>query len=270
MDNKHLHYNVKDLTKVTKIVILTGDPLRAKAITHNELEKPELLSSTRNMYLYYGLYKGVPIMVGASGMGCPSMGIYSYELFKFYDVDVIIRVGTCGGYHLPQKSAENQLQLEDLINVKDCYYDGGYQIGQETATITKNPQVYSADEELFDIINESLSEINQKSVLEEHQIRFFSGRVHCTDIFYRDFNQQINDFYNEKNGCIAVEMETAALFANAKYFGKKAACILTVSDLLSDPENSLSVETRQKSYSSSHLALVVAKKYYEKYYLDKD
>ena len=105
--------------EIAKIVLLPGDPLRAKYIADNYLQDAKLVSNTRNIYFYTGTYKGVQISVGASGMGCPSIGIYSYELFTEYEVDCIIRIGTCGAY-------TTDLKLFDLINIEVAASESTY------------------------------------------------------------------------------------------------------------------------------------------------
>ncbi len=113
-----LHISAKS-GEIAKVVLLAGDPLRAKNIADKMLENPKLVSTTRNALYFTGTYKGTPVTVGASGMGCPSIGIYSYELFKEYDVECIIRIGTAGGY-------TTDLKVYDVLNVNKAFSESTY------------------------------------------------------------------------------------------------------------------------------------------------
>ncbi len=201
------HINSK-LEDIAKIVLMPGDPLRAKYIADKYLQNAKLVNDVRNMYGYTGTYKGRKITVFASGMGNPSMGIYSYELFKFYNVDYIIRIGTAGSY-------SKNLDILDLLLVTDCYSQTSY--GKEQSGSTDN--IISASTNLSQTIKETSYGLSK--VLKQ-------GRVYCSDAFYKNdenFISLLNDY-----GCMAVEMENYALFHNAKILGKQAASILTISD----------------------------------------
>lgn len=211
---------------VASIVIMPGDPLRAKYIAGKYLENYQLINQVRGMLGYTGYYKDKRVTVMASGMGNPSMGIYSYELFKFYDVDTIIRVGSCGAY-------TKNLNLYDLILVEESFSISSYafdQSGYEEKIIASSK-----------LINEKI--IKKASEL---NIDLNVGRIHCSDVFYKD-NNPFKEMY-EKQKCLAVEMETFALFHNAKTLNKEAACILTVSDNLETKEETTSAE-RQTSFT---------------------
>lgn len=211
---------------VASIVIMPGDPLRAKYIAEKYLENYQLINQVRGMLGYTGYYKDKRVTVMASGMGNPSMGIYSYELFKFYDVDTIIRVGSCGAY-------TKNLNLYDLILVEESFSISSYafdQSGYEEKIIASSK-----------LINEKI--IKKASEL---NIDLNVGRIHCSDVFYKD-NNPFKEMY-EKQKCLAVEMETFALFHNAKTLNKEAACILTVSDNLETKEETTSAE-RQTSFT---------------------
>ena len=211
---------------VASIVIMPGDPLRAKYIAEKYLENYQLINQVRGMLGYTGYYKDKRVTVMASGMGNPSMGIYSYELFKFYDVDTIIRVGSCGAY-------TKNLNLYDLILVEESFSISSYafdQSGYEEKIIASSK-----------LINEKI--IKKASEL---NIDLNVGRIHCSDVFYKD-NNPFKELY-EKYNCLATEMETFALFSNAKYLNKKATCILTVSDNLETKEETTSAE-RQTSFT---------------------
>ena len=198
--------------QIAKAVLMPGDPLRAKFIAETFLENPELVSSVRNVYAYTGTYKGKPVSVMASGMGMPSIGIYSYELFKFYDVETIIRVGSAGAY-------SQDLDLRDIVIVDSAYSDSNYAVKQ------------SGDVRKILFPSE---EINAKmiSAAEKLDIPVKVGRTHSSDCFYSEPGTAGIDYYGDTLGCLCTEMESFALFHNAEVCGKKAACILTISDSL--------------------------------------
>ncbi len=195
---------------IAKTVLMPGDPLRAKYIAENFLTDVSLVSQTRNIFYFTGKYKNKEITVGASGMGFPSIGIYSYELFTEYEVDTIIRIGTCGAY-------STNLKLFDILNVEKAASESTYAKfawGIEDDAI---PNQGSA----FDKINETASELN---------LNIKSTNIHSSDIFYR--KDPALPAIAKKYNCLAVEMEAFALFANAQHLGKNAATILTVSDII--------------------------------------
>ncbi|MBQ8132698.1 MAG: purine-nucleoside phosphorylase [Bacilli bacterium] len=210
---------------IAKTVIMPGDPLRAKMIAETYLENPRLVNQVRNIFAYTGTYKGKEVTVFASGMGNPSMGIYSYELFHVYDVDRIIRVGSCGAY-------QEDIPLYDVILVDKSFSTSSYLsdlTGDESMVI-------SGSEKLNKVIEEKAKELNIP-------VRY--GNVHCADVFYG--NPDIR-YLNEEFGCVAVEMETFALFSNAYKEKKEASAILTVSDNLITHEETTS-EERQNSFN---------------------
>lgn len=206
--------------EISKTVLMPGDPMRAKYIAEKYLENYKLVNSVRGMLAYTGYYKNKKITVMASGMGNASMGIYSYELFKFYDVDNIIRIGSCGAY-------SEKLNIYDILLVESCYSESTY--GQ-VQNGDKNDILYSS------------SELNDKILKTGHNI--IVGRVHSCDAFYN--NVDMKKLTNEKS-CLAVEMESFALFHNAKELNKKAACLLTVSDSLVTGA-SLDADSREKNF----------------------
>ena len=211
--------------QIAKTVIMPGDPLRAKYMAENFLENATLINSVRGMFAYTGLYKGKKITVMASGMGIPSMGIYSYELYKFYDVENIIRIGTAGAYN-------DELDLLDVILVDNSYSKSGY-----AKCLNGN----------YDELIPASKELNKKIKLqaEKEKISLHTGNILCSEVFYCD-NQSFE--CPEKYNCLGVEMESFALFANANACNKNAACILTVSDLVGKREKKeLSPEQRQNS-----------------------
>ena len=218
------HNNAKE-GEIAKTVIMPGDSLRAKYIAETYLENAKLCSSVRNIYAYTGTYKGKEISVMASGMGMPSMGIYSYELFKFYNVENIIRIGTCGSY-------AKDVNILDLILVEKSYSKSVY------AKILDgiSDEILPSSIEINNIINEEAISKN---------ISLHKGNILCSDVFYaksKDYEKP------EKYNCLGVEMESFALFANAKALNKNAACILTVSDVVGgNAKKELTPEERQNS-----------------------
>ncbi|WP_420844902.1 purine-nucleoside phosphorylase [Marinitoga litoralis] len=226
MPTPHIEVDKKGI--IAETVIMPGDPLRAKFIAENFLENPILFNKVRNMFGYTGTYKGKKISVMGSGMGMPSIGIYSYELFKFYDVQNIIRVGSCGAY-------SEDIDLYDVILVEDAYSESTY--AKVMAGIEDNILKPSED------LNKRLEDAAKKLSIPIHK-----GRIHSSDVFYR---QNFEDYkkIRDNYGCIAVEMESFALFANAKVTGKNAACLLTVSDSLVTMKATTS-EERMKSFTN--------------------
>lgn len=210
--------------QIAKQVFLAGDPLRAKYIADNFLEKAVLVSHTRNAFFFTGTYNGKQVTVGTSGMGCASIGIYSYELYTEFDVDSIIRIGTCGAYNI-------ELKLFDVLNVELAASESTY-----AKFAWGNPDEAIAHQgAIFDTINERASQLN---------IPVKQVAIHSSDIFYRNTNDM--PAIAEKYKCAAVEMEAFALFANAKYLDKTAATILTVSDIISTHER-ISADERERA-----------------------
>lgn len=210
--------------EIAPVVLMPGDPLRAKYIAEKWLTEPKLISTTRNVFFYTGTYKGVRITIGASGMGCPSIGIYSYELFNEYGVECIIRIGTAGSYHA-------EIPLYELINVDVACSESTY--AKYAFEIEGN--VISHQGNAYDIINETAKELNTP---------LKNGAIHSSDIFYRK-NPAMPAIAHEHK-CMAVEMEAFALFANAKFLGKTAATLLTISDVIPTHEK-ISADEREKS-----------------------
>ena len=213
---------------IAKTVLMPGDPLRAKYIADNYLNNAVKVNGVRGMYAFTGEYKGKKITVMASGMGMPSMGIYSYELYKFYDVENIIRIGSCGAY-------SKDINLYDLILANESYSKSSYAKVQGYES-----DILKSNEFLNDKIKETADKLNKKINI---------GRIHSTDVFYsNDDFDDFDDLYKNKK-CICTEMESFALFYNAYKLNKKAACILTVSDNLITKEETTS-EERQNSFNS--------------------
>lgn len=218
-----IHISAKK-EEIAKIVLMPGDPLRAKYIADNFLTEVKLVSSTRNIFYFTGMYQGKQVTVGASGMGCPSIGIYSYELFTEYEVDCIIRIGTCGAY-------TTNLKLFDLINTD---------VAASESTFAKYAWGIEGDAiphqgKAFDVIRETAA---------GKALALSNCNVHSSDIFYR-LEHSIPEVAF-KNNCLAVEMEAFSLFANAKHLNKTAAAILTVSDIIPTHEM-ISADQREKA-----------------------
>jgi purine-nucleoside phosphorylase len=218
-----IHINAQP-GEIAKTVLLPGDPLRAKFIAENYLQQVQLVSITRNVYFYTGTYKDQPVTVGASGMGCASIGIYSYELYTEYAVNTIIRIGTCGAY-------TKKLKLFDLINTETACSESTY--ARAAFGFKKDKIAHQGD--AFAYINKTAKALKQP---------LKKAAVHSSDVFYR--TEKGTPAIVKKHGCVAVEMEGFALFANAKQLGKTAACLLTVSDILPTHEK-ISADEREKA-----------------------
>ena len=205
-------HNKANLEAIAKTVIMPGDPLRAKYIAENFLDDYELVNDVRNMFAYTGNYKGHKITVMASGMGMPSMGIYSYELYKVYNVENIIRIGSCGGY-IPE------LNLFDIVLANDVFSEGNFALTLNN----DNCHIVSSDSELNNIIENTSKELG---------ISITTGNTVCTDafdVYMTDVNQFLNRI-PEGFDPVSAEMEAFALFYVAKMFNKKASCLMSVVD----------------------------------------
>jgi len=219
-----------------KTVLMPGDPLRAKFIADTYLEDVRCFNTVRNMLGYTGTYQGVPVSVMGGGMGMPSIGIYSYELFNFYGVESIIRVGSAGG-------------IADEVKVRDVVAGMGACTNSNYAHQYQLPGTY-APIASFDLLERAVAAGRDQGV--ELKV----GNVLSSDTFYDDNDQATISW--QKMGVLAVEMEAAALYMNAARANKKALCLLTISDLPLKGE-SLSAEERQTSFTQMmEIALAVA------------
>ena len=207
-------------------VLMPGDPLRAKFIAENFLDKTRLVNNLRGIQGYTGYYKNKRVSVMASGMGQPSMGIYSYELFNFYDVENIIRVGSCGCF-------DKDLHVRDLILAMGACTNGNY-AAQYNLPGTFCP---IAD---FGLLKKAASECEKKA------LNYKVGNVLSSDMFYDDAD---SGMLWTKMGVLGVEMEAAALYMNAARAGKKALAVLSVSDSFVHKEENLSGDEREKSFT---------------------
>lgn len=221
------HIGCKERELVAKTVLMPGDPLRARMVAETFLENTVQFNAVRGMAGFTGMYKGRKISVMGSGMGMPSIGIYSYELFQFYGVDNIIRIGSSGAY-------KKELNLYETVLVEDAYSESTYAKIQGGY----DKDVIPASTELTDRL---------QSIAQALAIPVVRGRVHSSDVFY----QQHFDAYKkvrDEHGCICVDMESFALFHNARVTGKSAACLLTISDNL-ETEAKTTSEERQTAFT---------------------
>lgn len=228
----HIELNNKEL--IAKTVLMPGDPLRAKYIADTFLTKVVEINNVRNMFGYTGYYGKKKVTVMGSGMGMPSIGIYSYELFKFYDVENIIRIGSCGAY-------SPDLKLYDVVLVTQAYSESSY---AKTMGVSSR-KLLSASK----VLNNKITKASLKLGLEIHP-----SIIHSSDVFYRLNHEEWKEIY-QKYHASAVEMESFALFANAKALNKKAACLLTVSDSLVTHEATSSIERQEAFTKMMEIAL---------------
>lgn len=208
--------------QIAEIVLMPGDPLRARFMVEKFLTGAELVSQTRNIFFYTGMYRGKRITIGASGMGCPSIGIYSYELYSFYNVQTIIRIGTCGAYHM-------NLSLYDLLLTDHACSESSYALhawGLSAESIQAPGMATNKIE---------LTALNQSKSVKK-------VNIHSSDVFYR--HESGIPAIASKYQCQAVEMEAFALFANAQELGRSAATLLTVSDVIPTHEK-ISADQRE-------------------------
>lgn len=212
-----------------KTVLMPGDPLRAKFIADNFLTDAKLVNQVRNMFGYTGLYKGKPISVMASGMGQPSIGIYSYELYHFYGVENIVRIGSAGSY-------TERLDVMDVVLSESAYSESNYadlQMGYKEHSLPPS-------EHLNQIIKQKAIELG---------IECKPGIVHSSDVFYASAENGTWQDIQARTGTDCVEMESFALFSNARMLGKQATCLLTISDSFVSHKE-LSAEDRQNSFTT--------------------
>lgn len=205
-------HNEANLGDIAKTVIMPGDPLRAKYIAENFLEDFKLVNEVRGMYAYTGKYKGIEITVMASGMGMPSMGIYSYELYKFYNVENIIRIGSCGSY-------SPDLKLFDIILADNVFCEGNFAL-----TLNNDDcHIISSSQDLNNTI---------VSTADKNNVKITTGNTVCTDCF-DVYMTDVNEFLArvpENFNPVSAEMEAFALFYVAKMLNKRASCLMSVVD----------------------------------------
>ena len=215
----HIESKLEDISSV---VLMPGDPKRCEYIARKFLANSKIVNNVRGMTAYTGFYKSKKITVFPSGMGCPSMGIYSYELFKEYNVDTIIRIGTMGGY--------TDLKLKDIVLVDNSITNSNY-----GKYLCNYPNInINGDMELNNIILNTSKELG---------LNIYNGNIYSSDVFY----EQNNDFKDKvaKYNVLGVEMESFALFTNEKLLNNKAATLLMVSDSFIYPDKLSSLEREQ-------------------------
>ncbi len=234
-------HNAAESGQIAKTVLMPGDPLRAKYIVENYLSDAELVSDVRGILAYTGYYKGHRISVMAHGMGIPSIGIYSYELFSHYDVDRIIRIGSAGSY-VPE------LNLFDVVLVNGAFSESTfakYQSGFEGDTVYPNQELVAKLRATADSLGIPVTE----------------GHVHCCDVFYSEDDGRKPAYWEtirDEKHCVAVEMESFGLFHNANVLHKQAACLLTISDSFITPQKATPEERRTGFHKMMQIALEAA------------
>jgi purine-nucleoside phosphorylase len=226
MERTPTAHNGAKVGQIAKTVLMPGDPLRAKFVADTYLENVQCFNQVRNMLGFTGTYKGKEVSVMGAGMGIPSIGIYSYELFNFYGVDNIIRIGSAG-------ALQDDLKVRDLVigmgACTDSNYANQYQLPGNYAPIAS-----------YSLLRKAIE------VAESKKIPVAVGNILSSDVFY-NANKSANDLWKSM-GVLAIEMEAAALYMNAAKAGKNALCILTISDHIYGGTE-LSAEERQIGFS---------------------
>lgn len=225
MSNIPTAHNNAKANDFAKTVLMPGDPLRAKYIAETYLENPRQVTAVRNMFGYTGTYKGKEISVMGGGMGMPSIGIYSYELFNFYGVDQIIRIGSAGA-------------LQDHIKVMDVVIGMGACTDSNYAYQYGLPGTFAPIAD-YELMNKAIE------IAKRQGTNVVVGNVVSSDVFY-NADPTVNDRWRSM-GVLAVEMEAAALYMNAAKAKKKALCMLTISDHIYTGE-ALCAEDRQLGF----------------------
>lgn len=230
-------HNAAEKGQIAKVCLMPGDPLRAKFIAENFLENPVCFTSVRGMLGYTGSYQGHAVSVMGHGMGMPSIGIYCYELYKFYDVQTIIRIGSAGGMH-------PDLDLGDIVIAQGACTDSNF------ASQYELPGTF-APIATYDLLADAVK------IAKEKGYRHMVGNVLSSDAFYSPNPARGAKWMGM--GVLCAEMECAALYMTAAHLGKKALGILTISDLLADEERAMSAEERQTKFREMmNLALETA------------
>ena len=229
MSTPHIAAEMGDFAKT---VLMPGDPLRAQFIAETVLQDVRQGTGVRGMLGFTGTYEGRPISVMGSGMGMPSIGIYSYELFKFYGVENIVRIGSAGSY-------TDKAKLFDVVLAAGAVSESSYARTQSGF----EGHITFPSRELNEKLRASAAKLG---------IPLIQGNNHSSDVFYRqpaDAKPTYWEKLRDEQGCVCVEMESFALFANAQVLGKHAACLLTISDSFVSPE-ATTAEQRQKSFTN--------------------
>ncbi len=229
-------HNEATVGQIAKTVLMPGDPLRAKFLADTYLENVKQFNAVRNMFGYTGTYKGKEVSIMGSGMGMPSIGIYSYELFTQYGVEAIIRIGSCGSF-------QKDVHVRDVIIAQGACTDSNFAHQYEL------PGTFSAISS-FDLLEKAVCKAKEK------EIHYHVGNILSSDIFYHaDLGS--NEKW-AKMGCLGVEMESYALFSTAAYLNKKALTLLTVSDSLVTQEETTAQEREKTFTAMMEIALEIA------------
>ena len=222
--------------EIAKTVLMPGDPLRAKFLAMTYLDNVKQFNKVRNMFGYTGKYKGKEISIMGSGMGMPSIGIYSHELYSKYGVENIIRIGSCGSF-------KENVHLRDIIIVQGCCTDSNFAHQYEL------PGIYSAISD-YGLLEKAVT------LAKKNNVNYHVGNILSSDIFYHADKNSPQKWASM--GCLGVEMESYALFATAAYLNKRALTLLTVSDSLVSNEET-TPEEREKTFTAMmEIALEIA------------
>ena len=225
-------HNRAENGQIAKTVLMPGDPLRAKFIAETFLEHPVLFNDVRGMLGYTGTYGGRPVSVMGSGMGMPSIGIYSYELFSRYGVENIIRIGSAGSY-------TERAKVYDVVLATGAYSESSFARTMSGCTA----DTLAPSGELCAALRTSAAKLG---------VPLVEGVIHSSDVFYRHDDRQNPAYWEllrDEKGCVAVEMESFALFHNAAVLGKRAACLVTISDSFVSHQET-TPEERQTSFTA--------------------
>ena len=234
-------HNEAKIGDFADVVLMPGDPLRAKLIAETYLENPTQVNQVRGMLGFTGTYHNKRVSVMASGMGMPSVGIYSYELFQFYDVKAIIRIGSAGAY-IPE------LALGDVVLGKSAWSESTYGKVQNGST----EQTKFPSSRLNAVIQAAADRLGEKLT---------TAPVHCSDVFYKEGPANYFETIRDEHGCACVEMESFGLFHNANALGKEAACLLTISDSLVSHSEMSAAERQNSFHKMIRIALEAAVSY---------
>ena len=221
-------HNEAKFGEIAKTVLMPGDPMRAKYIAENFLEDAKLVNKVRGMYAFTGKYKGVEVTVMGSGMGLPSMGIYCYELYKFYEVENIIRIGSCG-------ANSEDIEILDVILAENSYTESNF----AKAMTAEECHIIGTSGKINEVIKTTAEEMNQALRV---------GNMCATEYFgpYSDISPEKTQSLPQELNILGIEMESFALFYTANHLGKHAACLATVSDS-AYRKRELTAEEREQS-----------------------
>ena len=229
-------HNQAQMGEIAETVLMPGDPLRAKFLAETYLEDVKVFNTVRNMLGYTGYYHGKKVSIMGSGMGMPSIGIYAYELYNFYDVKKIIRIGSCG-------AIQKDVHLRDIVIAQGACTDSRF------AHQFELPGTFSAISS-YALLEKAVEKAKEKN------LTYHVGNIVSSDIFYHADKDSANKWASM--GCVGVEMESYALFALASNQGKEALTLLTVSDSLVSNE-AISADEREKTFTDMmEIALEIA------------